>query len=157
MPIALGADHAGFILKEALKRVLDRRGLPYHDFGAYSDARVDYPDIAAPAARAVAAGLFDCAVLVCGTGTGMAMSANKVHGIRAAAANTTELARLARSHNDANVLALGGRVVAPAAAAEILEVFLDTPFEGGRHVARLEKVAAIERAEDLRGAAVTGT
>jgi ribose 5-phosphate isomerase B len=152
MPVALGADHAGFVLKEALKPVLERRGVAYHDFGTFSGAPIDYPDVAAPAAHAVAAGLFDCAVLVCGTGTGMAMAANKVHGIRAAAANTAELARLARSHNDANVLALGGRVVPLDAAADILAVFLDTPFEGGRHVARLLKVAAIERAEGATAA-----
>jgi ribose 5-phosphate isomerase B len=157
MRIAVGADHAGFSLKEALKPVLDRLGVAYQDFGTNSEARVDYPDIAAAAARAVATGAFDRAVLVCGTGTGMAMSANKVHGIRAASANTTELARLARSHNDANVLALGGRVVAPEAAAAILRIFLDTPFEGGRHVARLDKIAAIERADGAPGATPAAT
>jgi ribose 5-phosphate isomerase B len=156
MRIALGADHAGFSLKEALKPMLDRRGISYEDFGTDSDAPVDYPDIASEVAREVASGRFDRAVLICGTGIGMAMSANKVHGIRAAMANTVELARLSRGHNDANVLALGGRILAPETAAEILETFLDTPFDGGRHQARINKIAALERAEDASSAGHAG-
>src|SRR5512143_2050991 len=111
MQIALGADHAGFTLKEQLKQVLDTTGVRYEDFGTMTPDRCDYPDIAAAVARAVAAGCFPFGILVCGTGTGMAIAANKVHGIRAAAANTLDLARLARGHNNANILALGGRVV----------------------------------------------
>lgn len=151
MRVAIGADHAGFSMKEALKQVLDRQGVSYQDFGTDSDARVDYPDIAAAVARAVAAGAFEYAVLVCGTGTGMAMSANKVHGVRAAMANTVELARLSRAHNDANVLALGGRILTLEAAAEILTTFLDTPFDGGRHQARIDKIAGIEHAGEAGG------
>ncbi|MFB3853349.1 MAG: ribose 5-phosphate isomerase B [Vicinamibacterales bacterium] len=145
MRIAVGADHAGFGLKEEVKRILERLGAQYEDFGTMSQDAVDYPDVAGRVARAVSDGSFDLGVLVCGTGTGMAMAANKVPGIRAASVNTAELARLSRSHNDANILALGGRFTSPAAAEQIVRAFIETPFEGGRHERRIQKIRALER------------
>jgi ribose 5-phosphate isomerase B len=144
MKIALGADHAGLELKQHLKAFLERQGHEVEDFGTGSSDPTDYPDYAEPVARAVAAGASDRGLLVCGTGTGMAIAANKVPRVRAAAATDPESARLARAHNDANVLALAGRRLAPAAAEEILATFLATPFEGGRHLRRLEKIRALE-------------
>jgi len=144
MRIAVGADHAGFALKEEVKRILERLGVQYEDFGTMSAEAVDYPDVAGQVARAVSGGAFEVGVLVCGTGTGMAMAANKVRGIRAASVNTPELARLSRSHNNANVLALGGRVTPAAEAEPIVRAFLDTPFEGGRHERRVQKIGALE-------------
>jgi ribose 5-phosphate isomerase B len=144
MRIALAADHAGFPLKEALRGMLEDTDVEYRDFGTNSTAQVDYPDFAAAVGSAVAAGRFDFGVLVCGTGSGMAIAANKIAGIRAAAADRADLARMARWHNDANVLTLGARVVSPEEATAILRAFLGTPFEGGRHQARLDKITALE-------------
>jgi ribose 5-phosphate isomerase B len=144
MRIALGADHAGVALKDRLKRLLDERGIEYKDFGATSTESVDYPDFASAVAHEVASGAFDRGILVCGTGIGMAMAANKVAGIRAAPVVEEESARLSRAHNDANVLALGARVTGPDTAARIVTTFLDTPFDGGRHQRRLEKIAALD-------------
>jgi ribose 5-phosphate isomerase B len=144
MQIALGADHAGFELKERLKATFADLAVPFEDFGVATPDRADYPDIAAAVARAVVAGQFRYGVLVCGTGTGMAIAANKIHGIRAAAANTPALARLARGHNDANILAMGGRILSHPEAAEIVRAFLDTPFDGGRHQLRIDKITRLE-------------
>lgn len=146
MRIAVGADHAGFELKESVKRLLDSLGIEYEDFGTTSAEPVDYPDVARQVARAVAEGRFERGVLVCGTGTGMAMAANKVRGIRAAPVTTAELARLSRAHNDANILAMGGRITAPEQAAEIVRSFLETPFDAGRHERRVAKIAGLEDA-----------
>lgn len=148
--IALGADHAGFALKEDVKAWLGERGYRVLDFGTASPDAVDYPDYAVPVAEAVASGQAAQGVLVCGTGIGMAMAANKVPGVRAAACGDPQTARLSREHNNANVLTLGGRTTAREAAIEILTVWLDTGFAGGRHRRRLEKLAALERpaAED---------
>lgn len=145
MPIALGADHAGVTLKEEVKRVLEDLNLPYRDFGTSSDESVDYPDYAARVAAAVASGECDRAILVCGSGIGMAIAANKVRGVRAAPVVDLETARLCRAHNDANVLALGARVTPRDRALEIVRTFLDTPFAGGRHQARVEKISVLER------------
>ncbi len=144
MRIAIGADHAGFALKNDLVHLLDARGLPYTDFGTDSLESVDYPDFAAKVARAVASGAYDRGLLVCGAGVGMAMAANKIPGIRAAAATELESARLSRSHNDANVLALGARLTSPELARQITTVFLDTPFEGGRHERRVAKLTQLD-------------
>lgn len=144
MRIAIGADHAGVHLKDALRAALDARGIPYKDFGTTGDASVDYPDFAEHVARAVAAGEFDRGLLVCGSGIGMAIAANKVPGIRAAVATEVESARLSRSHNDANVLALGARLTDEPLAREILSSFLDTPYEGGRHQRRVDKINALD-------------
>ena len=144
MRVALAADHAGVELKEVLKRLLDELGVDYRDFGANTTDSVDYPDFAADVARAVASGAYDRGVLVCGSGIGMAITANKIPGIRAASVNDAPSARLSREHNDANVLTLGARLIDPARIREILQAFLDTPFEGGRHQRRLDKITNIE-------------
>ncbi len=143
--IALGADHAGFPLKEELKSWLIGRGYDVVDCGTQSAESVDYPDYAAAVAGAVTAGKAGWGVLVCGTGLGMAMAANKVPGIRAAACTDVYTARLSREHNDTNVLALGARITARDSAIEILEAWLAAEFAGGRHARRVAKLAAIER------------
>jgi ribose 5-phosphate isomerase B len=146
MRIALGADHAGVALKDDIKRLLNERGIACTDFGTHSTESVDYPDFAAAVAHEVAEGRFDRGILVCGTGIGMAMAANKVAGIRAASVVDEDSARLGREHNNANVLALGARITAPDLARRLVNIFLDTPFAGGRHERRLDKIAALERA-----------
>src|SRR5689334_21323951 len=145
MRVAIGADHAGFELKETIKQTLDELQIAYKDFGTFSDESVDYPDYAAKVGRAVAAGEFDRGVLVCGTGIGMAIAANKIAGVRAAPVVDLESARLARSHNNANVLAIGARVTPPERALDLVRTFFKTDFEGGRHERRLQKVAALEQ------------
>jgi ribose 5-phosphate isomerase B len=140
MRVAIGADHAGFQLKEHLKRVLDGRGFETLDFGTASEQSTDYPDFASRVAEAVAGGEAERGLLVCGTGVGMAMAANRRRGVRAVAANDLYTVGLARAHNDANVLALGARVVSPALAEAILARFLDTDFDGGRHERRVAKL-----------------
>jgi ribose 5-phosphate isomerase B len=144
MRIALGADHAGVGLKDALKPFLDTRGVTIIDVGTHGGDSVDYPDFAGLVSRAVTSGDADFGVLVCGSGIGMAIAANKLPGVRAAVATEVESARLSRSHNNANILALGARLTSEAQAQEILTVFLDTPYEGGRHQRRLDKIAAME-------------
>jgi ribose 5-phosphate isomerase B len=144
MHIALGADHAGFLLKDALKRTLDELGATYEDFGTASAEAVDYPDLARAVAQAVAGGGFDRGILVCGSGVGMAIAANKVRGIRAAVMADAAAAALARQHNDLNVLTLGARQVPEARAGEIVKAFLATPFAAGRHGERVRKIHAIE-------------
>lgn len=145
MRIALGADHAGVALKDRLKRQLDERGIPYTDFGTHTTESVDYPDYAATVAQAVAAGAYDRGILVCGTGIGMAIAANKVPGVRAAPVVDLMSAALSREHNDVNVLAIGARVTTPEVALRLLDVFLDTPFSGGRHQRRIDKLAAMDQ------------
>jgi ribose 5-phosphate isomerase B len=144
MRIALGADHAGVALKEAIKRHLEARGVAYTDFGTNSTDAVDYPDFAARVAREVAAGTYERGMLFCGSGTGMGMAANKIPGIRAAVVFDARAAALSREHNDANVLALGGRLVDPEVARQAVDAFLDTPFAGGRHVGRVAKINALD-------------
>jgi ribose 5-phosphate isomerase B len=146
MRIALGADHAGVDLKHHLKARLDERGIAYEDFGTSTKDSVDYPDVAERVARAVAAGSFDRGVLVCGTGVGMAIAANKVAGIRAAPVVDERTAVLSREHNDINVLGLGARVTPEDLATRLLDIFLDTPFAGGRHQRRVDKIAALDQA-----------
>jgi ribose 5-phosphate isomerase B len=143
--IALGADHAGWELKEHLKAWLTRGGYQIHDFGTQSADAVDYPDYASAVGEAVAAGKADRGVLVCGTGLGMAMAANKVRGVRAAPCVDAYTARMSREHNDANVLGIGARLVNGEAAIQILSVWLETAFAGGRHQRRLDRIAEIER------------
>lgn len=147
MRIAIGADHAGFPLKEDLKAFLIEEGHDVLDVGTDSTDPVDYPAFCAAAARAVIAGEADRAIVLGGSGQGEQIAANKVDGIRAALCHDGHLARLAREHNDANVLAMGARVVASAYAREIVRIWLETPFGGGRHLARLEQIAQIERGE----------
>ncbi len=145
MRIALGADHAGVALKRNIRQLLDERGISYQDFGTESTESVDYPDFAARVAHEVASGAFDRGLLFCGSGIGMAIAANKVAGIRAASVLDEESARLSREHNDANVLAMGERLTTPDAARRIVNVFLDTPFAGGRHQRRVDKIRALDR------------
>jgi ribose 5-phosphate isomerase B len=144
MRVSVGADHAGVELKQALLRVLDEAGAAVQDHGTSTTDSVDYPDFARLVADDVAAGRADRGILVCGSGVGMAIAANKVPGIRAAAIGDEEGARLAREHNDLNVLTLGARVTSVDQAARIVRVFLQTPFADGRHVRRVEKIRALE-------------
>ena len=147
MRIAIASDHAGFALKSLLIKHLKDGGHEIVDLGTDSEASVDYPPFCAAAARAVVRGEADRGIVLGGSGQGEQIAANKVHGARAALCNDLFTARLGRQHNDANVLAMGGRIVAPELAYEILSVFLDTQFEGGRHSRRLEEIAAIEQEE----------
>ncbi len=147
MRIALASDHAGFALKEALKAFLASEGHEVLDLGTDSSEPVDYPPICAAAAREVVAGRADRAILVGGSGQGEQIVANKVPGIRAALCNDLFTARLSREHNDANVLTMGGRIVATALAEEIVRVWLATGFDGGRHARRVEQIGEIERGQ----------
>ncbi|HEY1203371.1 MAG: ribose 5-phosphate isomerase B [Bryobacteraceae bacterium] len=144
MRVAVGADHAGFVLKEHLRRRLEQEGHQVLDEGTHTAESCDYPDFAAPVAHDVAAGRADRGVLICGTGVGMSIAANKVAGIRAALGTVPEEVRLARAHNDANILTLGARFIAEPAADALVDVFLATGFDGGRHERRVEKIAALE-------------
>ena len=146
--VALGADHAGFPLKQDLKKWLVAEGHTVLDVGTHSPESVDYPDFAAAVGRAVSAGEAAGGLLVCGTGIGMAITANKVPGIRAAVCNDVETARLSRQHNDLNVLSLAGRSTPLDLATAIVRAWLETPFEGGRHERRLAKVAGLERPQE---------
>jgi ribose 5-phosphate isomerase B len=147
MEIALGADHAGFELKERVKQELLALGHRVRDVGTDSAAPADYPDYAGQVARMVVAGQVERGILVCGTGMGMAMAANKVRGVRAVAPHTLEEARISREHNNANVLALGGRSLDHGFALEIVRLWLAAGFDGGRHQRRIDKVAELERME----------
>ncbi len=143
-PIALSADHGGFELKELIKEHLTARGIAFTDFGATSTASVDYPDMARPACEAVVRGECECALLFCGTGVGISMSANKIKGMRACCCSDSFSCEFTRRHNDANALCLGGRVVGAGLAIQLVDLFLDTPFEGERHSARIAKMMALE-------------
>jgi ribose 5-phosphate isomerase B len=147
MRIALGADHAGYPLKVAVAKHLADLGHDVVDLGTDSEASVDYPSFCAAVGRSVVSGDSDRGIVMGGSGQGEAIAANKVHGVRAALCLDEFTARLARQHNDANVLSLGGRILAETFAMSIIDVFLETDFEGGRHVARLEQIAAIEKEE----------
>lgn len=138
MKIAIASDHAGFCLKEDLKKAYPE--IDWKDFGAFSQDAVDYPDTGKPAAESVASGECEKGVLICGSGIGMSIVANKVKGIRAALCNTPEIARLSRQHNDANVLVLAGRFTPMETALEIVKVWLSAEFEGGRHTKRISKI-----------------
>lgn len=150
MRVAIGSDHAGFALKGELCSLLDELRVEYRDFGTYTPEAVDYPDVIAPVARAVAAGDYDRGIVLGGSGTGEAIVANKVRGIRCVEAADPVTARLAREHNDANVLAMGARIVGVEVARACLRAFLDGEFAGGRHAARVEKIGRLE-ADELRG------
>lgn len=142
MRIVVGSDHAGFVLKDHLAARLRGQGHVVEDIGTNSTASVDYPDLAVAVARAIAEERAECGLLVCGTGQGMAMTANRVPGIRAAVCSETFSAHASRAHNDANVLCIGQRVVGAGLAEDIVDAFLGTQFEGGRHAGRIEKMMA---------------
>ena len=145
MKIAIGADHAGFELKESLRSQLEQAGHEIVDFGTDSPQSVDYPDFAAQVAYDVAEGSAERGILVCSTGVGMSMAANKVDGIRAALGTIPDEVRLTRQHNNANVLTLGARYLDPPKAMELVNVFLNTEFEGGRHARRVAKIMDLEK------------
>lgn len=145
MNVAIASDHGGYGLKEILKKHLDDRGVSYTDCGTDSEASCDYPDFAEKACTLVQEGKAAYAVLICGTGIGMCISANKMAGIRAALCGEEFSAHFTRAHNDANVLCLGARVTGPGLAEGILDAFLDGTFEGGRHQRRLDKIAELEK------------
>lgn len=145
--IAIGSDHGGYELKEQIKAFLDEKGLDYKDFGTYSTDSCDYADIAETACDAVVSGECERALLFCGTGIGISMAANRIDGIRAAVCSDYYSAKYTRLHNDANVLCLGGRVVGVGQACELIDVFLSTKFEGGRHAVRIGKIAALAERE----------
>ena len=145
--IAIGSDHAGFGLKEEIRQYLDEQGIEYTDYGAYNTESCDYPVYGEKVARAVASGQAERGIVICGTGIGISMAANKVKGIRCAVCGDCFSAEMARLHNDANVLALGARVTGGGLARKIVEIFLNTQFEGGRHAQRVALIGALEQRE----------
>lgn len=141
MKIAIGSDHGGFELKKEIMAHLSERGIEFKDFGCYDNKSCDYPDIAKPVAHAVAEHEYDLGILICGTGIGISITANKIKGIRAALCSDCFSAEATRLHNDANILAMGGRVVGPGLAIKIVDTFLDTPFSNEeRHIRRINKI-----------------
>lgn len=147
--IAIACDHSALELKNEIITLLTEMGLEYTDFGTYSTDSCHYPVFGARAARAVASGQCDRGIVICGTGIGISMAANKVKGIRCALCSDTYSARMTRAHNNANMLALGARVIGPELAKEITKVWLETPFEGGRHQTRIDMLTALENGEEL--------
>lgn len=145
MKIAIGSDHAGFEVKEKIKKQLDEMQIDYKDLGTNSSESVDYPDFGAAVGREVASGKADEGIVVCGSGIGIAIAANKIKGVRAAQAWNEETARLARQHNDANVLSIGARVISEEEIPKIVKAWLDAGFEGGRHEKRVEKISRLEK------------
>lgn len=143
--IVIAADHGGYLLKEEVKKHLEERNIAYIDRGTHSTDSVDYPDIAAAACKYITAGQCDLGLLFCGTGVGISIAANKINGIRACCASDTFSAKYTRLHNDANVLCMGGRVVGAGLACRMVDLFLDTEFEGGRHQRRVDKIKLLEQ------------
>ncbi|MDR0138941.1 ribose 5-phosphate isomerase B [Metabacillus idriensis] len=144
MKIAIASDHGGLNLREEIKQLMDEMNIQYEDFGCECETSVDYPDYALPVAEKVASGEFDRGILICGTGIGMSISANKVKGIRCALVHDTFSAKATREHNNSNMLAMGERVIGPGLAREIARIWLTTEFEGGRHENRVSKITAFE-------------
>jgi ribose 5-phosphate isomerase B len=144
MKIAIASDHGGLNLREEIKQLMDEMKIQYEDFGCECETSVDYPDYALPVAENVASGAFDRGILICGTGIGMSISANKVKGIRCALVHDTFSAKATREHNNSNMLAMGERVIGPGLAREIARIWLTTEFEGGRHENRVSKITAFE-------------
>lgn len=145
MKIAIGSDHAGFALKEYIKRHLSEKGYFAEDFGCDSEEPVDYPDVSKAVSQSVAEGRHDFGILICGTGIGTSITANKVKGVRAALCYDKYTAEMSRAHNDANILTIGGRTTSFSSAAEIVDTFLKTEFEGGRHERRVNKITGLEK------------
>lgn len=148
--IALASDHVGLELKKVIMALLDERGLTYHDYGTYTPERTDYPVYGYAAARAVANGECDRGIICCGTGVGISLAANKVHGIRCVVCSEPYSAKLSRQHNNTNMLSIGARVVGEELAKMIVEAWLDTPFEGGRHQRRVDMLQEIETTQALQ-------
>ena len=147
MKIAIGSDHGGFALKEAVRKHLEEKGIEVEDFGCYSTESVDYAVYGAKVAHCVADGGAQYGILICSTGIGISIAANKVKGIRAALCCDAHAAEMTRRHNNANILCMGGRVVGPGLACQLVDLFLNTPFEGGRHQRRIDQIAQIENGE----------
>ena len=145
MKIAIGSDHGGFELKEEIKTHLQNKGFEIKDFGTNTKDSCDYPEYALEVSEAIAKGDYERGILICGTGIGISISANKVPGIRCALVGDCFSAKATRQHNDSNVLALGGRVLGPGLALEIVDIWVSTEFEGGRHQARIDKISEIEK------------
>ena len=145
MRVAIGSDHGGYSLKNIIAEHLKNKNIEYHDFGTYSCESCDYPDFGQKVAEEVASGSYDLGILVCGTGIGISIAANKVPGIRAASCSDTFSARACREHNNANILALGERIVGPGLALDIVDEFLGGQFQGGRHAVRVDKISQIEK------------
>lgn len=145
MKIAIGCDHAGPELKAEILAHLDEKGVEYTDFGIQAGEKVDYPDKAKEVCEKVASGEYEMGILICGTGIGMSMSANKIKRIRAACCSDYFSAKYTRAHNDANVLCIGARVLGAGLAIELVDVFLETEFEGGRHQRRVDKISELEK------------
>lgn len=141
---AIGSDHGGYALKQEIMKHLKERGIEYRDYGTFSTDSCDYPDYGEAVGRAVASGECERGIVVCGTGIGISIAANKVHGVRCALCGDCFSAQMAREHNDANVLALGARVLGPGLALKIVDTFLDAEFQGGRHARRVAKITALE-------------
>jgi ribose 5-phosphate isomerase B len=144
MKVAIASDHGGINIREEIKGLMDELGIQYEDFGCDCETSVDYPDYALPVAEKVASGEFDKGILICGTGIGMSIAANKVKGIRCALVHDVFSAKATREHNDSNILAMGERVIGPGLAREIAKVWLGTDYEGGRHENRVGKIKAYE-------------
>lgn len=145
MKLVLGADHGGFELKENIKEYLREEGIEFTDYGTLTGERCEYPEIAKKVADAVADGTFDRGILVCGTGIGIGIAANKVHGIRAALCTNEYMAEYCRRHNDANILTMGGRITGAGLAREIVRIFLHTEFDGGRHANRVAMITEMDK------------
>lgn len=143
--IAVGSDHGGYELKNVILELLKQRRLEYTDFGTSGSDSVDYPDFAVKVASVVASGKVEAGILICGTGIGMSIAANKFPGVRAALVHDEFTAQMAREHNNANILVMGGRVLAPEQGKKLVEIWLDTEYEGGRHQNRLDKISVIEQ------------
>lgn len=141
---AIGSDHGGYALKQEIMKHLTERGIEYRDYGTFSTDSCDYPDYGEAVGRAVASGECERGIVVCGTGIGISIAANKVHGVRCALCGDCFSAQMAREHNDTNVLALGARVLGPGLALKIVDTFLDAEFQGGRHARRVAKIMALE-------------
>ena len=144
MKVAIGSDHGGVNIREEIKKLMDELGIQYDDFGCECGQSVDYPDYALPVAEKVASGEYDRGILICGTGIGMSIAANKVKGIRCALVHDVFSAKATREHNDSNVLAMGERVIGPGLAREIAKTWLTSEFEGGRHANRVAKITDYE-------------
>jgi ribose 5-phosphate isomerase B len=147
MKVAIASDHGGLNIREEIKQLMDEIGIQYDDFGCECETSVDYPDFALPVAQKVANGEYDRGILICGTGIGMSIAANKVNGIRCALVHDVFSAKATRQHNDSNMLAMGERVIGPGLAREIAMVWLETEFEGGRHANRIGKISDYEKSK----------
>ena len=145
MKIAIGCDHGGIVLKSAVLEVLNEKGIDSEDLGCFTNDSVDYPDYALKVAEEVSQGKADLGIILCGTGIGISIAANKVKGIRAAVAHDLFTAEMCKRHNNANILAMGGRVISPELAKDMVRIWLDSEFEGGRHLNRINKISEIEQ------------